>query len=94
MIQPYERVKLARDSKRPGATEYIAELFRDFFEFHGDRAYSDDSAVICGVAEFDTLSARGAIPVSIAATCRGNTIEERVRRNFGMAQPDGYRKFQ
>ncbi|MDR0818498.1 MAG: acetyl-CoA carboxylase carboxyl transferase subunit alpha [Oscillospiraceae bacterium] len=83
----YERVKLARDAKRPGSDDYISALFSDFFEIHGDRAFSDDKAVICGIAEF-----RG-IPVSVAATCKGRAIDERVERNFGMAQPDGYRKF-
>jgi acetyl-CoA carboxylase carboxyl transferase subunit alpha len=86
-LTPYERVKIARDAKRPGSDDYIDALFEDFFEIHGDRAYSDDPAVICGIARF------GNVPVSIAAICKGHTIEERVKRNFGMAQPDGYRKF-
>lgn len=83
----FDRVKLARDAGRPGSDEYIAALISDFFEIHGDRAFADDSAVICGIGLFD-----GA-PVSVAAICKGRTIEERVNRNFGMAQPDGYRKF-
>jgi acetyl-CoA carboxylase carboxyl transferase alpha subunit len=84
---PYERVKMARDAKRPGSDDFIAALVGDFFEIHGDRAFSDDNAVICGVGTFNGAS------VSVAATCKGRSIEERVRRNFGMAQPDGYRKF-
>jgi acetyl-CoA carboxylase carboxyl transferase subunit alpha len=86
-LTAYERIKLARDTARPGAQTYISAMFDDFFEIRGDRAYSDDAAVVCGVGFF-----RGS-PVSVAATCRGSNIEERVRRNFGMAQPDGYRKF-
>ncbi|MDR3149058.1 MAG: acetyl-CoA carboxylase carboxyl transferase subunit alpha [Oscillospiraceae bacterium] len=86
-VSPYERVKLARNAKRPGSDDFIAALFEDFFEIRGDRAYSDDNAVICGIARFN-----GA-PVSVAAICKGRTIEARIKRNFGMAQPDGYRKF-
>jgi acetyl-CoA carboxylase carboxyl transferase subunit alpha len=84
---PYERVKMARDAKRPGSDDFIAALIGGFFEIHGDRAFGDDNAVICGIGTFN------GDPVSVAATCKGRSIEERVRRNFGMAQPDGYRKF-
>jgi acetyl-CoA carboxylase carboxyl transferase subunit alpha len=93
-ITAYERVRLARDTKRPGAEEYIAAMFGDFFELHGDRAFGDDKAVICGIGSFDLSGKYGVLPVSVAATCRGRTVEERVKRNFGMAQPEGYRKFQ
>ncbi|MDR3310394.1 MAG: acetyl-CoA carboxylase carboxyltransferase subunit alpha [Oscillospiraceae bacterium] len=86
-LAPYDRVKLARDAGRPGSDDYIAALIPDFFEIHGDRAFADDPAVICGIGTF------GGRTVSVAATCKGRTIDERVRRNFGMAQPDGYRKF-
>ncbi|MDR1821612.1 MAG: acetyl-CoA carboxylase carboxyl transferase subunit alpha [Oscillospiraceae bacterium] len=92
-IPAYERVKMARDAKRPGALEYIAAICGDFFEVHGDRAYGDDGAVICGIGKLELPDSRE-LAVSVAATCRGRTIEERVRRNFGMAQPDGYRKLQ
>jgi len=85
---PYQRVTLARDAARPGSNEYIDVLFEDFFETRGDRAFGDDGAILCGIASF-----RG-IPVTVAAHRKGKTIEDRARYNFGMASPEGYRKFQ
>jgi acetyl-CoA carboxylase carboxyl transferase subunit alpha len=85
---PAERVALARDARRPKAGEYIAALFDDFFETHGDRLYGDDKSLVTGIASFE------GIPVTVAATMKANTLEESVERNFGMANPEGYRKFQ
>ena len=82
----YERVKLARDSKRPTGLDYIKNIFRSFIEFHGDRRYADDPAVVGGIAKLDDL------PVTVIAIEKGHTAKERIFRNFGMPQPEGYRK--
>ncbi len=83
---PYERVKLARDSKRPTGLDYIKNIFSGFMEFHGDRRYADDPAVVGGIAR---LNGR---PVTVIAIEKGHTAKERAWRNFGMPQPEGYRK--
>lgn len=82
----YERVKLARDSKRPTGLDYIKNIFKDFFEFHGDRRYADDPAVVGGIAKLNDF------PVTVIAIEKGHTAKERNYRNFGMPQPEGYRK--
>ena len=83
---PYEAVQAARDKERPTASKYIEAVFPDFFELHGDRRYADNPAVIGGVA---TL--RG-MPVTVIATEKGGDTKERIRRNFGSPDPEGYRK--
>ncbi len=83
---PYERVKLARDSKRPTGLDYIKNIFSGFMEFHGDRRYADDPAVVGGIARLNDR------PVTVIAIEKGHTAKERARRNFGMPQPEGYRK--
>lgn len=83
---PYERVRIARDGKRPSGTDYIANIFTDFIELHGDRRYSDDKAVVGGLARLDGM------PVTVIAIEKGHTAQERIERNFGAPQPDGYRK--
>ena len=83
---PYERVKLARDSKRPTGQDYIRNIFKNFIELHGDRRYSDDKAIIGGIARLD-----GA-PVTVIAIEKGHSSKERVERNFGAPHPEGYRK--
>lgn len=82
----YDRVKLARDSKRPTGLDYINNIFRDFIELHGDRRYADDHAVVGGLARLDNM------PVTVIAIEKGHTAKERTYRNFGMLQPEGYRK--
>ena len=84
--RPYERVKLARDSKRPTGLDYIKNIFKGFMEFHGDRRYADDPAVVGGIAKLDD------IPVTVIAIEKGHTAKERTYRNFGMPKPEGYRK--
>ncbi|GHU93416.1 acetyl-coenzyme A carboxylase carboxyl transferase subunit alpha [Clostridia bacterium] len=84
----YERVKLARKPDRPRVKDYISNLFDDFFEVHGDRLYKDDAAMLCGIAAFEGQ------PVTVAGTVKGSDLEGNIARNFGMASPDGYRKFQ
>lgn len=88
MYTAAERLALARAPSRPNAGDYISVCFDDFFETHGDRLFGDDTAIICGIA---TL--RG-IPVTVAATVKGKNLEENVNANFGMPNPEGYRKFQ
>ena len=82
----YERVKLARDNHRPTGLDYIKNIFQGFMEFHGDRCYSDDPAIVGGIA---TL---GKNPVTVIAIEKGHTAKERSYRNFGAPHPEGYRK--
>lgn len=81
-----ERVQLARHEKRPYALDFISRICTDFIEIHGDRKYKDDSAMVCGLANF-----RGR-EVAIVAHQKGRDMRERQVRNFGMPKPDGYRK--
>lgn len=82
----YERVKLARDSKRPTGLDYIKNVFKSFTEFHGDRRYADDPAIVGGIARLNNQ------PVTVIAIEKGHTAKERTFRNFGAPQPEGYRK--
>lgn len=83
---PYERVKLARDSKRPTGQDYIKNIFKGFIELHGDRRYSDDKAIIGGIARLEGM------PVTVIAIEKGHCAKERIERNFGAPHPEGYRK--
>lgn len=85
-MSPYERVKTARGAKRPTGTDYIDGIFTDFMEFHGDRGYADDPAIVGGIALLDGK------PVTVIAIERGHNAKERAARNFGAPQPEGYRK--
>jgi len=85
-LTPYQRVLLARDPRRPFALDYINTLFADFVELHGDRLYRDDPAIVGGLARL------GGRSVVVIGQQRGRDIKENLRRNFGMAHPDGYRK--
>ena len=85
-LTPWERVQLSRDKARPVGADYIEELFTDFMEFHGDRYYQDDKAIIGGIARFHGM------PVTVIAQAKGRTTKENIERNFGMPSPDGYRK--
>lgn len=82
----YENVRAARDVKRPTALDYIENVFDGFAELHGDRLGGDDPAVIAGIALL------GDQPVTVIGLEKGRSTEERVKRNFGAAQPEGYRK--
>ena len=79
----FERVKLARDSKRPTGLDYIKNIFKGFIEFHGDRRYADDPAIVGGIAKLNDTS------VTVIAIEKGHTAKERTYRNFGMPQPEG-----
>ncbi|MDR0838586.1 MAG: acetyl-CoA carboxylase carboxyl transferase subunit alpha [Oscillospiraceae bacterium] len=84
----HERVKAARAPDRPRVRAYIADLFDDFFETHGDRLAGDDAALLCGVATFEGR------PVTVAGNVKGIDLDSNLAVNFGMAGPDGYRKLQ
>lgn len=83
---PYDRVKLARESSRPTGLDYIRNIFKGFFEFHGDRCYADDPAIVGGIARLNGM------PVTVIAIEKGHTAKERTYRNFGAPHPEGYRK--
>ncbi|MBQ7921993.1 MAG: acetyl-CoA carboxylase carboxyltransferase subunit alpha [Clostridia bacterium] len=83
---PYERVKMARDNKRPTGNDYISNIFEDFFALHGDRRFGDDQAVVGGIARLDDK------PVTVIAIEKGHTARERASRNSGAPHPEGYRK--
>ena len=82
----WQKVALARHPDRPYALDYIEQVFDGFIELHGDRAFGDDTAIIGGLAFFE------GIPVTIIANQKGRTLKENMRRNHGMANPEGYRK--
>ena len=83
---PWDKVKMCRSGERATATDYIIRIFKDFREMHGDRYFGDDQALVGGIAFLGTT------PVTVIADLRGKGFEERVRRNFGMPKPEGYRK--
>ena len=85
-MNAYDRVTAARAKGRPTAMAYIRNIFTDFIEMHGDRRFADDQAVVAGLALLD-----GA-PVTVIGLEKGVEVEEKVRRNFGAAHPEGYRK--
>ena len=86
MSNSYEIVKLARSNDRYTGNDYIRHIFTDFFELHGDRRFADDPAVVGGVALLDSL------PVTVVAMEKGHSAKERMARNFGAPNPEGYRK--
>ena len=85
-MSPWDRVQVARHPQRPTTLDYIRELFEDFIQFHGDRNYEDDAAIVGGIASFNTQ------PITIIGHQRGKDTKENVKRNFGMPHPEGYRK--
>ncbi len=85
-LSSWERVLLSRMQDRPVGSDYIERLFTDFTEFHGDRLFKDDRAIIGGVARFH------GIPVTVVAQAKGTNTKENIERNFGMPSPEGYRK--
>ena len=85
-MSAYEKVLLARAKDRPTGLSYIENIFEDFIELHGDRRFADDPAIVGGVA---TLNGE---PVTVIAMEKGKDMRERVKRNFGSPNPEGYRK--
>ena len=87
-LSPWQIVKLARHPNRPKTKGYIDSIFSKFTPLYGDRLYSEDNAIISGFAFLDNL------PVIILGTEKGNDMNSRLKHNFGMAKPEGYRKSQ
>ncbi len=85
-LTPWQRVQLARHPNRPYALDYIERIFTDFIEFHGDRRFADDPAVVGGFAKLNGT------PVMVIGTQKGRNTKESVFRNFGCPHPEGYRK--
>ena len=82
----WRRVQLARHPKRPHSLDYIEKLFTEFQEFHGDRAFGDDPAIVAGSARFEGRA------IMVVAEQKGRDTKQRFYRNFGMPKPEGYRK--
>jgi len=85
-LTPWERTEMARHPMRPYPLDYIERIFPDFSEIHGDRGFADDAAMICGMARFNGRE------VAVLGTQKGRDTKQRVHRNFGQPNPEGYRK--
>lgn len=85
-LTAWQRTQLARHPQRPSTLDYLATICRDFVELHGDRAYGDDQAIVGGFARIQNRS------VMVIGHQKGKTLKERMQRNFGMPNPEGYRK--
>jgi acetyl-CoA carboxylase carboxyl transferase subunit alpha len=85
-LTPWERTELARHPMRPYPLDYIERIFPDFSEIHGDRGFGDDAAMVCGMARFKGRE------VAVLGTQKGRDTKQRVYRNFGQPNPEGYRK--
>lgn len=87
-LTPWQKTQVARHHDRPHALDYIAELFDDFTPLAGDRRFAEDAAIVGGIGRFQGT------PVVVIGTEKGSDTESRVKHNFGMARPEGYRKAQ
>ncbi len=85
-LEPWDKVTLARQVQRPKASDYIENIFEDFIELHGDRNFGDDKAIICGIAKINNM------PVTVIGEEKGKNAKENIEKNFGMPNPEGYRK--
>jgi len=85
-LSPWQVAQLARHPQRPYTLDYIPKIFTDFEELHGDRLYADDEAIVAGPARLNQR------PVMVIGQQKGRDTKERVRRNYGMPKPEGYRK--
>ena len=85
-LAPIQRVQVARNVRRPFMLDYVARIFTDFIELHGDRAFRDDAAIVGGWARLDGET------VMLVGHQRGHDTKENLKRNFGMPHPEGYRK--
>jgi acetyl-CoA carboxylase carboxyl transferase subunit alpha len=85
-LTPWQIAQLARHPQRPYTLDYLQRIFTDFEELHGDRAFADDPAIVSGLARLDGQ------PVVVIGHQKGRDTREKVRRNFGMPRPEGYRK--
>lgn len=85
-LNDWDKVSIARHQERPYAMDYINEITTDFVELHGDRLFGDDSAVVGGLCRIDDKK------FMVIGIQKGRTVEEKIERNFGMSNPEGYRK--
>jgi len=85
-LDPWQIVQVARHPNRPHTSDYIENIFSNFDELHGDRQFGDDPSIIGGLAKIDDM------PVMVIGHEKGKGTDEKVKRNFGMPQPEGYRK--
>lgn len=85
-ISAWDRVLIARKTERPKSLDYINQIFTNFIELHGDRTFGDDKSIVGGIAELN------GIPVTVIGEQKGKTAKENIERNFGMPNPEGYRK--
>ena len=85
-ITAWDRVQLARMLERPKALDYINNIFEDFIELHGDRNFADDKSIVGGIATIDDIT------VTVIGEQKGKSAKENIERNFGMPNPEGYRK--
>ena len=85
-ITPWQKAQISRHPNRPYTLDYIEAMLTDFIEMHGDRAFADDPAIVCGMARLDGM------PMTIIGHQKGRTTKEKIYRNFGMPNPEGYRK--
>lgn len=86
VLTAWERVEIARKPKRKTALDYINEIFDEFIELHGDRCYGDDKAMVCGLGRIENQN------YTIIAEQKGRNTKENIERNFGMPNPESYRK--
>ena len=85
-ISAWDRVNIARKAERPKSLDYMNKIFTNFIELHGDRYFGDDKSIIGGIAELEE------IPVTVIGEQKGKNAKENIERNFGMPNPEGYRK--
>ncbi len=85
-LSPWQVSQLARHPQRPYTLDYVADIFTDFHELHGDRSFADDQSIVGGLARFNGT------PVMVLGHQKGRDTKERALRNFGMSKPEGYRK--
>lgn len=85
-LKAWDVARLARHPKRPYTLDYIEQIFTDFDELHGDRTYADDASIVGGIARLEGR------PVMVIGHQKGREVKEKVKRNFGMPKPEGYRK--
>jgi len=85
-LTPWQKSQISRHSARPYTLDYIEAMLTDFVEMHGDRSFADDPAIVCGMAKLDGM------PLIVIGHQKGRTTKDRVYRNFGQPNPEGYRK--
>lgn len=85
-LNPWQKLNMVRNDKRPTSLDYINNIFEDFIELHGDRYYGDDSCIVGGIGFLN------GVPITIIAQQKGRDLNENIERNFGMPNPEGYRK--